>query len=495
MEDSWAASGGDLHIELSGTRVRAALEQALRDAVRTGRLMPGTGLPSSRSLARDLGVARNTVADAYGQLVAEGWLTARQGSGTRVAGNVARLGAEQDSAPLASDGPRVAYDLRPGTPDMSAFPRGAWLSAARRAMTAAPSEAFGYPDPRGRPELRRALAAYLARARGVRATPGRVLVCSGYAQGLWLLCAALRSTGATTLAVESLSLDHHRDIIGAAGLRTLPVMVDEAGARIGELETSAAGAVLLTPAHQFPTGSLLAPPRRAAAVEWARRTGGLVIEDDYDGEFRYDRQPVGALQGLDPDHVVYAGTASKSLAPGLRLAWMVLPQCLVEPVATVTSDLRWRTSVFDQLTLAEFIESGDYDRQVRRSRLRYRRRRDRLASALAGVAPGSTVPEDAASHRAASAERAPLVRVRGIAAGLHAVVELPGLDAGTEEAVIARAADQGLAVDGLSRYRYVPDDRAPAALVIGYGTPPDHAFSGALGALCDLIRQVRSRLG
>ncbi|MFE0188983.1 PLP-dependent aminotransferase family protein [Streptomyces sp. NPDC058989] len=464
MEDSWATFGRDLHLDLTGPGgLRAALLRALRDAVRSGRLAPGTRLPSSRSLAADLGIARNTVADAYAELVAEGWLSARQGSGTRVAERVlprTRPAARRAPGPAGPAGP-PRFDLTPGTPDVAAFPRTAWLAAARRALTAAPSEAFGYGSPAGRPELRTVLADYLARARGVRADPERIVVCTGFMQALALLGRALGG-GAGRLAVESYGLDFHREVIARAGLRTVPLAVDEHGARTAELTAhDGLRAALLTPAHQFPTGVPLHPDRRAAAVNWARATGGYVLEDDYDGEFRYDRQPVGALQGLDPDHVVYLGTASKSLAPALRLAWMVLPDRLLDPVLALKSAGEWSSGTLEQLTLAEFISSGAYDRHLRGMRLRYRRRRDQLVAALA--------------------ERAPHVHVSGIAAGLHAVLELPP---GTERSIVQAARWQGLALEGLTRFRAPATPTPPRdALVVAYGTPPDHSFTGALDAL------------
>ncbi|AWN29105.1 PLP-dependent aminotransferase family protein [Streptomyces sp. NEAU-S7GS2] len=471
MENSWATFGRDLHLDLTGPGgLRAALLRALRDAVRSGRLAPGTRLPSSRSLAADLGIARNTVADAYAELVAEGWLSARQGSGTRVAWGHLPEGVRGRTLPRAApaarrtpgqadptDRPR--FDLTPGTPDVSAFPRTAWLAAARRALTTAPSEAFGYNTPEGRPELRTVLADYLARARGVRADPDRIVICAGFMQGLALLSRAL---GTGRLAVESYGLDFHRSVITRTGLGTVPLPVDERGARTEELaRLDDVRAALLTPAHQFPTGVPLHPERRAAAVNWARATGGFILEDDYDGEFRYDRQPVGALQGLDADHVVYLGTASKSLAPALRLSWMVLPDRLVDPVLALKGTGEWQSGALDQLTLAEFLSSGAYDRHLRGMRLRYRRRRDQLVAALA--------------------DRAPHVHVSGIAAGLHAVLELPS---GTEQSIIQAARWQGLALDGLSRFH---DPSAPPAsrdaLVVSYGTPPDHSFANALDAL------------
>ncbi|MET9418219.1 PLP-dependent aminotransferase family protein [Streptomyces klenkii] len=487
MENSWATSkgapeaapgaapeagvgaGADFHLDLSGPGgVRASLISALREAVRSGRLAPGSRLPSSRTLAADLGLARNTVADAYGELVAEGWLTARQGSGTRVARRAAARPPERRTPPVRTPR-RPTYNLRPGSADVSAFPRAAWLAAARRAMAAAPHDAFGHVDERGRIELRTALAGYLARARGVHADPERIVVCAGFTQGLGLVSRVLRQRGTREMGVEEYGLWFHREALERAGLRCLPMPLDGEGAGIGVLEGGRAGArsVLITPAHQFPTGVPLHPDRRAAVVDWAARTGGTILEDDYDGEFRYDRQPVGALQGLAPERIVYFGTASKSLAPGLRLAWMVLPEHLAGEVLAHKQAGEWSSGALEQLTLAEFLRSGAYDRHVRAMRLRYRRRRDRLVEVLA--------------------ERAPHIKVTGIAAGLHAVLELPP---GTEHPTLQAAAWEGLALEGLSRLRSTPPatgDPTPDGLIVGYGTPPDHAFPGALEALLRVL--------
>ncbi|MFC4326620.1 PLP-dependent aminotransferase family protein [Streptomyces andamanensis] len=461
MARTWATLGVDLHLEPAGPGVRRGLTDALREAVRTGRLAPGTRLPSSRSLAADLGVARNTVADAYADLVAEGWLTARQGSGTQVADRAVAASAAAPPGPHRTPH-RPRYDLRPGSPDLASFPRAAWLRAARRALTTAPHHVLGYGDPRGTAELRTALAGYLARVRGVRTGPEHIVVCAGFAHGLRILGEVLRERGTDTVAVESYGLDLHRDQLTRAGLRTRPLPFDERGTVVAP--PPGTGAVLLTPSHQFPMGVALPPDRRAAVTDWARRTGGLVLEDDYDGEFRYDRQAVGALQGLDPGHVVCLGTASKSLAPGLRLAWMVLPPDLAEAAVRAKGHAEV-CGVLDQLTLAEFITSGAHDRHVRAARLRYRRRRDALVAALATAAPA--------------------VRPTGIAAGLHAVLRLPP---GTEQAVVQAAAWQDLTLYGLSRFRH-PDATVPPldALVVGYGTPPDHAWAGALDALCRVL--------
>lgn len=509
MAKSWVnhterIGGSDLHLELSGPgSKRAALTRALREAVRSGRLAPGTRLPPYRSLAADLGVARNTVADAYAELVAEGWLTARQGSGTRVAERTRPLRTtdrprsprtavrptrptptptpnsipdpDPTSNPKAPARPHARaprHDLRQGTPDASAFPRTAWLASYRRALQQAPNEVFGPGDPAGRPELREALAEYLTRARGVRAEPDRIVVCSGFAHALRLLFGGGGQVLRGPLAVEAYGLPFHRDLLAAEGVRTVPLPIDDHGARVDRLARERA--VLLTPAHQFPTGGPLHAERRAAVVDWARARGGVVLEDDYDGEFRYDRKPVGALQSLDPERVILIGSVSKSLSPAVRLGWMVLPERYVGDVLAAKGEREAWASVLDQLALAEFIVSGSYDRHVRRMRQRYRGRRDRLLAALA--------------------ERAPHIGVSGVAAGLHAVLRLPP---GTERSAVKAAVWQGVALDGLAEFRHPdtpygpntphgPDTDLPArdGLVVGYATPSEHAYGAALEALC-----------
>ncbi|MEV4785264.1 PLP-dependent aminotransferase family protein [Streptomyces tuirus] len=467
MADSWVNSaervGFDLHLEPAGPGGgRAALIRALREAVRSGRLAPGTRLPPYRSLAADLGVARNTVADAYAELVAEGWLTARQGSGTRVAERAEPLrpaARVPKKAPPRPRGPR--HDLKQGTPDVSAFPRTAWLASYRRALQQAPNEVFGPGDPAGRRELREALTEYLARARGVRTAPDRIVICSGFAHALRLLFGGGVLRG--PLAVEAYGLGFHREVLAAAGVRTVPLPLDEHGARVDRLGRERA--VLLTPAHQFPTGGPLHPGRRAALIDWAGTRDGLVLEDDYDGEFRYDRKPVGAVQGLDPERVIHIGSVSKSLSPAVRLGWMVLPERYVDAVLAAKGEREAWASVLDQLSLADFIVSGSYDRHVRRMRQRYRGRRDRLVAALA--------------------ERAPHIEVTGVAAGLHAVLRLPP---GTEASAVKAAAWQGIALDGLAAFRH-PETDMPAddGLVVGYATPSQHAYGPALEALCGAL--------
>ncbi len=468
MAHSWATFGADLHLDLDLRHPRVGLERALRAAVRDGRLTPGTRLPASRVLAADLGVARNTVAEAYGQLVAEGWLTARQGSGTSVADRLQRPITSADTQRGADSRAGAArFDLRPGLPDLAAFPRSAWLGATRRALAAAPNEAFGYGEPKGLPAVRATVAAYLARVRGVRADPERIVLTAGFAHALRLMADVLANRGQTTIAVEAYGHEAHRRALRAAGLATLPLTVDTSGASVEQLSRLASRAVLLTPAHQFPIGAVLAARRRRAVLDWANAVDGLVIEDDYDGEFRYDRQPVGAIQALDPERVVYAGSVSKTLAPGIRLGWLAVPATLVADVVAARAAADGGSSVVDQLALAELMQSGEYDRVVRRARSAYRRRRDRLVEVLARHSPAATVT--------------------GIAAGLHALVELPpGV---TEIDAVRAAATRGLRIDALGDYATDRHDGSPS-LVVGYSRPPEHAYTGALARLAATLASL-----
>ena len=465
---NWSNSSGlDLHLTLpAGRGRRAALEEALREAIASGRLRAGHRLPATRTLAADLGTARGTVAEAYAQLAAEGWLRARRGAGTEVAAVASRLpAARTPAAPLP---PPPRHDLRPGHPDVSAFPRAAWTCALRAALEGAPDAVLQGNDPRGLPELREALAGYLGRARGVRAEPERVLVCGGFRQGLSLVCRALARRGLGRVALEDPTVPYHPEVAEAAGATVLDLPLDELGARTELLAGLRADAAVVTPAHQFPLGVTLAPERRAALVAWARETGGVVIEDDYDGEFRYDRQPVGALQALDPEHVVYAGTASKALAPGLRLGWLVLPASLAELVAREKDMDDGGAAVTDQLALCELIRGHGLDRHLRSVRARYRRRRDVLLGALSEAAPG--------------------LRARGIAAGLHALVELPPGGPGEQE-LVERAAERELALSGLAEMRRTAAP-GPPALVVGYATPPEHGYAAAVAVLAGLLKEL-----
>ncbi|MFY7066233.1 PLP-dependent aminotransferase family protein [Nocardiopsis changdeensis] len=454
MERTWAISGIDLHVEVGGTRVARSLERELRAAVTGGRLPAGTRLPSSRTLGADLGIARNTVAEVYGRLAAEGWLESRVGAGTWVARRPGPPPAGADAEPP----PPPALDLRGGIPDPSAFPRGEWAAALRRAVESAPADAFDYPDPRGAAPLREALAGYTARARGVRARAENVVVGHGFGDLLALLCRALARRGARRIAVEAYGHGRHRRIAAAHGLEPVPVPVDADGADVAALEGLDVGAVLLTPAHQFPTGAVLSPERRRALVRWAQRRDALVLEDDYDGEFRYDRRAVGAVQALAPDRVVYLGTASKSLAPGLGTAWAVAPAGLVPELVGLRELSGAGHHVPGQLALADLITSHRYDLAVRRARAVHRDRRRAVAAAVAGL-PGCSLS--------------------GPEAGLHCPLELP---AGVSEAAVsAEAARRGLALEGLASFGSGAPERGPA-MVIGYGAPRPHLFAPALAA-------------
>ena len=423
--------------------LRTQLEQQLREAIRGGSLVPGVALPSTRALAGELAVSRGLVVEAYAQLSAEGYLVTRAGGGTRVA-RVA--GARASAAAPAAVPPAPRYDFRPGAPDVALFPMRAWLASVRRGLAGAPHARFDYGDPRGAPELRATLAEYLGRVRGVVAHPDALVVTSGLAQGLALLARALVARGVRRIGVEDPGSAPLRDQVQAAGLvrRRAPRRRGRRARRTG----SATCRPWCSPRR---TSS---PPASCSPRNGARpcssgpaRTGALVIEDDYDAEYRYDRPPVGALQGLDPRNVVYSGSASKTLAPALRLGWLVVPERLADEVAAQKAADDLGTPVVDQLALADFIAHGELDRHLRTSRLEYRRRRDTLVAALA-----RHVPE---------------ARVAGIAAGLHVAVYLPGDT--DEPRVLEAARARGLGVFGLSEHRTAP---GPPALLLGYGRDP-----------------------
>jgi GntR family transcriptional regulator / MocR family aminotransferase len=458
----WTTSGPDLHLALASPGARhAALEDALRAAIRERRLQPGTRLPSTRALAGDLGLSRGTVVEAFAQLTAEGYLEARRGAGTWIADVSAAAVAR---TPPVAHLPRPArFSFSPGLPDLTAFPKAAWMAALRQGVRGASATSLGYGDPRGRRDLREQLASYLARARGVCADPELVIVCGGFRHGLSLVARALRASGAEVLAMEDPCAEQHRAAVAGAGLALEALPVDDRGARTDLLgEVSAA---VLSPAHQFPTGVVLQRDRRAAAVAWAAATGGVIVEDDFDGEFRYDRQPVGALQALAPDSVVYGGTASKTLAPGLRIGWLVVPPRLLEPIVRLRSGEDVHVPALEQIALCELLRSGGYERHVRRMRARYRHRRDRLLALLAGCAPG-------------------LVPV-GISAGLGVLLHLPAEGPSSGE-LIEEAARRSIELFALAPH-YVSGTAPRDGVVIGFGAVPEHDFDAALRALGELL--------
>lgn len=448
-------------IEPGSRTAREQLISALREGIRSGRLGTDTRLPPSRALAADLGLARNTVAEAYAELVAEGWLASRQGAGTWVARATA-----PGPAPRPRRIPAVPrHNLMPGSPDVSEFPRSAWLTSARRAITDAPVAALRMGDPRGPAVLREALTEYLGRVRGVRTNPESIVICSGVRDGVDLLGRVLGTR--RPIAVEAHGLFIFRDALAGLGVPTTPIRVDAHGAVISDLDRLDTPAVLLTPAHQSPFGMALHPARRAAVIDWAQRTGGYVVDDDYDGEFRYDRQPVGALQSLNPERVVYLGSASKSMAQVMRVGWMVLPDALIDPVIAAAGGAQYHVDALTALTLADFIRGGGYDRHIRRMRNRYRRRRDILAAALTGFDLG--------------------IGIGGLAAGVNMLLTLPD---GAEPEVLRRAGEAGIALSGLSIMRHPlagRDTPDPDGVIIGFGAPADHAFGPAVDALCGVL--------
>ena len=416
------------------------LEEQLREGVRSGQLLPGTRLPATRELARQLAVSRGVVVEAYAQLTAEGYLTTRRGAGTVVA-EVARPAPPPRPLRAASAAPE---DFHPGTPDLAGFPRAAWIRSLRTVARDVPDAAYGYADPIGTAALRQTLTRYLGRARGVGTTPDQLVVTTGLTQGVALVARALVRRGARRVVVEDPGFMVHRAVLVHHGLEPVAVAVDDGGLRTDLLDGVAADAALVTPAHQSPLGGVLAPRRRAALLDWARRNEAIVIEDDYDAEYRYDRGPVGALQGLAPERVAYAGCASKVLAPGLRIGWLALPAALVDGVRAEKAMDDLGTPVLDQLALADFIERGELDRHLRRMRPRYRDRRDALVEALA--------------------EHLPEWRVGGVAAGLHTVALLP--EHVDERSLLARAERHGMRLHGLGWFRTAP---GPPGVVLGYG--------------------------
>jgi GntR family transcriptional regulator/MocR family aminotransferase len=376
--------------------------------------------------------------------VAEGYLTSRSGGYTQVAQTAAQP-PTAPRRPTPSRPPAPAVDFGYGRANLAAFPRAAWLRSVRRVLTETPDERLGYLDGRGAVELRSALAAYLNRVRGTNADPETIVITNGYAQAASLLIGVLAARGAKTLAVEDPSAsDDARPIAQALGMNVVGVPVDDDGVRVDAVTNLDADVLILTPSHQWPTGGVLSPAARATVLAWAQRTGALVLEDDYDAEYRYDRAPVGAIQGLDPGRVAYAGTASKTLAPGFRLGWIILPAELVEPFAEAKLLADRGSPILDQLTFADFLSRGEFDRHLRRMRPVYRSRRDVLLAALA--------------------EHLPEFEPAGIAAGLHLVAWLP--HALGEEAVIAAAAREGVAIAGVSPYRLSPAARG--GLIFGY---------------------------
>ncbi|GAA1872728.1 MocR-like pyridoxine biosynthesis transcription factor PdxR [Asanoa iriomotensis] len=459
-----------LDLDRSSPGLGDQLAAALRAAIADGRLAPGTRLPSSRQLATDLRVSRGVVVGAYEQLIAEGRLLAERGSGTAVSSaprsapsnaGGAYLDAEQSHG--GAFGGNLPPDLRPGQPDLAAFPRAAWRRAYERALAEATAQDLGYTGVTGAPRLRQTLADYLGRVRAARLTAGDIVVTTGAAQAFALVAHHLRQAGATRFGVEEPGSPSIRTHMLAQGLTLVPIPVDGDGLDVAALRAGDVQAVMVTPAHQYPTGVVLAPHRRAALIDWARETGGLIVEDDYDAEFRYDRDPVGCLQGLAPDVVAHLGSASKALAPALRLGWLCPPRDRLVSIVAAKAAADYGGPTLEQLAFADLLATGGYDRQLRHARRAHRRRRDALVAAIGTYLPGC--------------------RVHGVAAGLHLVVELPP---GTDDAALgAKAHAAGLGPVPLSATRLTPG--GPPGLVIGYaGQTPDR-LTACVRRLSELV--------
>ena len=471
MTIQWSGLSPALLVQLdrdSAQPLRSQLEAALRDAIRSGRLRGGERLPSSRELARELSLSRGLVQECYSQLLSEGYLTSQIGSATRVATGAYRPPLTPHERPQPPQ--RLIADFQVGVPDLASFPRADWVWATREACANVAAPDLGYGDPRGSPVLRAVLAGYLGRVRAAAADPDHLIVSTGFAQGIVLALRALAHAGVRCAAFEdpgygAAEVSETVAAAGTIGMQAVHVPVDERGIDVAALKDSGAQAVVVTPAHQSPTGVVMAARRRHALVEWARRNDAYVIEDDYDSEFRYDREPVGVLQGLAPDRVVSIGTASKSLAPAVRLGWIAAPPQLAEAIAAEKRVSDRGTSTLDQLALAALLESGRYDRHLRRMRAVYGGRRDVLIGALARHAPG--------------------IRLTGLAAGFHAVAHLPA--EADEQAVVAAARERGVGLEGMSSFRSTRATRPPQ-LVLGFGLVGERAIEPAIAAVADLLR-------
>jgi GntR family transcriptional regulator/MocR family aminotransferase len=446
-----------------GETLRSALERELRTAIVDGSLPAGARLPSSRALAETIGVSRGVTSDAYGQLESQGFVTIAPRSSPVVASVARTTGARRARAPE----PAVRFDFTPTTPDVTLFPRRAFAAALADAARTASAAALDYGDPAGLDELRLALTDHLGLTRGVVTTPDRIVITQGTAQAVDLVLRVLRGRGLARVAVEDPSLESQRRRVLGHGLEVVGQPVDARGLVVDGLQGDAA---IVMPAHQFPTGTVLRGDRRRALAAWAREGDRFVIEDDYDAEFRYDGQAVRALQGLEPSRVIYLGTTSKSLAPGLRLGWIAAPEELVDELRETKNLLDAGSPALPQLAFAQLLRNGRYARHVRRVRTIYRTRRDALIEALA--------------------QHLPEVGVEGVAAGVHLLARLPaGLD---DQRAVADASAHGIRAEALSTHCFVPPSQG--GLVLGYGRLHETAIPAAVEALAAVLRlqQVRA---
>ena len=467
MSVQWSGLGPELLLRLDrelAEPLGAQLERELRDAIRSGRLGAGRAAPVlARAGARARCLPRpgpGVLRAAAGRGLPERDAPARRRASPRW------LATPAPPAPRGAPASgRLRIDFQAGRPDLTTFPRQDWLWALREVSRTAPADALGYGDPRGSAELREVLAAYLRRVRGAVVDPERIVICTGFAQGVTLVLRALAADGVRAVAVEDPGDVDQQSVARRASLDAVAVPVDDQGVVVEALAATSARAALLTPAHQSPTGGVLGPARRQELVDWATERRATIIEDDYDAEFRYDRDPVGALQGLAPEHVAMLGTVSKSLAPAVRLGWVVCPAHLLEPIAREKELTDRGSPALDQLALAALMRSGRYDRHLRRMRRVYAAKRQALIDALARHAPG--------------------VELRGLAAGFHAVARLPA--AVDVDAVVEQAAERSVGLYPMSAYRTRRADDHPPELVLGFGNLSEAAIERGIAAIGDLL--------
>ena len=474
----WARGGPDLLLvpEGGGAPLGVQIQDQLRAAIRDRRLAAGERLPSTRRLAELLGISRGTVVDAYEQLVAEGYLEAAIGSGTRVAAIPDARPARQSPhilAASASHAPRVEVDFEYGIPDLASVPLTDWSWAVSEATRTLPTAELGDELPAGSRHLREVVTAYHRRVRSGCAVAEDAVIVSGFRQGLTFVLATLARQGIQRIALEDPGPREHDVIARRAGLDAVPVPVDDHGIDVDRLRRTGARAVLVTPAHQCPTGVALGPSRRRELSVWADEMDGVILEDDYDAEFRYDRQPVGSLQGLNQHRVIALGSVSKTLAPAIRLGWVLAPLRFVPGIVEEKRLSSRGAPELDQEALARLMETGRFDRHLRRMRDTYRARRDVLATeAELAFGPG---------------------QLRGLAAGCHALLCLP--HGTSERAVVSTAATMGVRVNGLGSYRFAPantegeSDLFPPALVLGFGNVNEHQIGRGIRTLAEALNR------
>ncbi|MBI5444147.1 MAG: PLP-dependent aminotransferase family protein [Deltaproteobacteria bacterium] len=451
----------------------------LRELILAGGLPAGAKLPSSRALAKELGVSRNVTLEAYDLLYAEGFTEAARGSGTFVAEGTSFAPAAP-KAPLEVDvgeeeggGYPGAILFRSGTPDLSLFPARLWLSLLREAFAGGTCEILGYGRPEGRPELRGAIREHVVSRRGVVCSDDQIVITMGATQGVGIAAALLASENASNsdarrvVVVEDPVTEGLQRILEAFRVTLRPVPADELGMRTDLLSGATPAFVYVTPSHQYPIGGTLPIRRRLELLRYARDTGCYVLEDDYDSEFRFDGPPLSSVHSLDPSRVIYAGTFSKTLCPAIRVGYLVLPPELVATART----LKWRNDLHNeiatQLALAAFIRRGYYVRHLARMRKVYARRRSATVEALS---------ESFGSD----------VKILGSATGLHLCARWEGVVFTPE--VLADLAREGCVVRSAASHCLVSPERYEDTLILGYGNLKETEIRRGV----EILRRVRS---